>query len=118
MIPIVGRPGTVAVLPIADAYEGYSKLASGDFINEVCARSILRSHGYNPLEHLSKLRCPLLVQICDHDSLAPTGAETEKVLREYAEVKRYPIGHFDIYTGSHFERSVSDQLAFFRKHLR
>jgi len=39
-------------------------------------------------------------------------------LEKYAEVKHYPIGHFDIYTGDNFEKSVSDQLAFFEKHLR
>jgi hypothetical protein len=33
-------------------------------------------------------------------------------------VKRYPIGHFDVYVGDGFERAVSDQLAFFAKHLR
>jgi len=116
-IPIVGKPGSIALFPMSDAYDSYRKLASENFVNEVCARVILRSHGYRPLEHLPKVRCPVLIQICDHDSLAPTCAETEKELRKYAEVKRYPIGHFDIYTGSDFEQSVSDQLAFFKKHL-
>ncbi|UCC30793.1 MAG: alpha/beta fold hydrolase [Phycisphaerales bacterium] len=116
-IPIVGRPGSMAVFPTSDAYDGYRKLASENFVNQVCARVILRSHGFRPLEHLRRVRCPVLIQICDHDSLAPTSAETERELRKYAEVKRYPIGHFDIYTGSDFEKSVSDQIAFFNKHL-
>ncbi len=47
-IPIVGKPGTMAFFPISDAYEGYGKLASEDFINEACARIILRSQGYRP----------------------------------------------------------------------
>ena len=116
-IPIVGKPGTIAFLPLADAYDGYSKLASENFINEICARVILRSHGFRPDKQIQNVRCPVLVQICDHDSLAPISAETEKELRKYAEVKRYPIGHFDIYVGDDFERSVSDQLDFFKKHL-
>jgi len=116
-IPIVGKPGTFAFIPISDAYDGYSKLASEKFINEVCARIILRSHGYNPAKHIRNVRCPVLIQICDHDSLAPISAKTEKELRKYAEVKHYPIGHFDIYIGSNFEKSVSDQLDFFKKHL-
>lgn len=117
-IPIVGKPGTMAVFPNLDAYEGYSWLLSENFVNEVCARFILRSHGYDPLEHIRKVRCPVLIQICDHDSLAPIRAEVQEELRKYAEVINYPIGHFDIYVGSHFEKSVSDQLAFFKKHLR
>ena len=116
-IPIVGKPGTMAFLPILDAYDGYSKVVSESFINEVCARVILRSHGFNPVKHIHNVDCPVLIQICDHDSLAPISTETEEELRKYAEVKRYPIGHFDIYIGSNFEKAVSDQLEFFREHL-
>ncbi len=116
-IPIVGKPGTMAFFPISDAYEGYRKLASKNFINEVCARVILRSHGFRPDKHIRDVRCPVLIQICDHDSLAPISAETEKELSKYAEIKHYPIGHFDIYTGENFEKSVNDQIKFFKKHL-
>ena len=116
-IPIVGSPGSLAFFPISEAYEGYRNLAAQSFVNEVCARVILRSHGFRPVEHARKARCPILIQICEHDSLAPVGAETERELRRYADVKSYPIGHFDIYAGDNFERAVSDQLDFFRKHL-
>lgn len=116
-IPIVGTPGSLALFPISDAYEGYSNVVPESFINEVCARVILRSHGFRPVEHVRNARCPILIQICEHDSLAPIGAETERELREYADVKYYPIGHFDIYTGDNFERAVSDQLDFFSKYL-
>jgi len=116
-IPIVGKPGTMAFFPISDAYDGYRKLASKNFINEVCARVILRSHGYRPDKHIRNVHCPVLIQLCDYDSLAPISARTEKELRKYAEVKHYPIGHFDIYTGENFEKSVSDQIEFFKKHL-
>jgi fermentation-respiration switch protein FrsA (DUF1100 family) len=43
--------------------------------------------------------------------------ETEKQLGKYAEAIYYPIGHFDIYIGDNFEKAVSDQLEFFKKHL-
>jgi dienelactone hydrolase len=116
-IPIVGKPGTVAFLPLADAYDGYSKLVSEDFVNEMCPRVILRSHGFRPDKQIQNVRCPILIQICDHDTLAPTSPETEEELRKYAEVKHYPIGHFDIYVGDDFEKGVTDQLDFFKKHL-
>ena len=116
-IPIVGKPGSIAFFPISDAYDGYSKLASENFINEVCARIVLRSHGFKPVEHLQNVQCPILIQICDYDSLAIISAETAKELEKYAEVKHYSIGHFDIYIGDNFEKSVSDQLEFFKKHL-
>lgn len=116
-IPIVGKPGTFAFFPLADAYDGYSKLASESFVNQVCARVILRSHGFDPAKAIRNVSRPVLVQICEYDSLAPISPETEIELRQYADVKRYPIGHFDIYTGDHFEKAVSDQLEFFKKHL-
>jgi dienelactone hydrolase len=116
-IPIVGKPGTMAMLPVLDAYEGYSKIVSENFINEVCARVILRGHGFNPDGHIKNVHCPVLIQICDHDVLAPIRPETEKELRKYADVKRYPIGHFDIYYGDNFEEAVNDQLEFFKKYL-
>ena len=116
-IPIVGPPGSLAFFPISEAYEGYRNLAAGSFVNEACARVILRSHGFRPVEHARKARCPILIQICEHDSLAPIGAQTEKELTKFADVKYYPIGHFDIYAGDNFERAVSDQLDFLKKHL-
>ena len=33
------------------------------------------------------------------------------------EVKRYPVGHFDIYLGAPFERAVRDQTDFLVRHL-
>ena len=33
------------------------------------------------------------------------------------EIKRYPIGHFDVYTGDAFEQAVSDQTQFLAAHL-
>jgi poly(3-hydroxyalkanoate) synthetase len=66
------------------------------------------------------VRCPVLLLICDSDSTTPASAaaEAERTLGSHAEVKHYPIGHFDIYRGEHLKRSLRDQLAFLRKHLQ
>ena len=34
-----------------------------------------------------------------------------------AELRRYPIGHFEIYVGEPFERAVADQVDFLMRHL-
>jgi hypothetical protein len=34
-----------------------------------------------------------------------------------AEVRRYPIGHFDVYVGAARDRAIADQLHFLRRHL-
>ena len=119
-IPIVGKPGSMACLTTPDAYDTFERLAPDNFINEVCARISIRGDKYRPVKHAQKVRCPVLLQICDNDTLTPISAaqETENRLGKYADVKHYPIGHFDIYNGSNLEKSVSDQLDFFWEHLR
>ena len=118
-IPIVGRPGSVAFFDLPAAYRGYSALAPEGFVNEVCARVILRASRYRPIESAEEVRCPVLLQLCEQDELvAPSSAEaTAERLGRWAELRRYPIGHFEIYQGSAFEEAVRDQLAFFEKHL-
>jgi cephalosporin-C deacetylase-like acetyl esterase len=118
-IPIVGRPGTLAMITAPGAFEGYSKLASSSFINEVCARALLTTGGYNPIKNAPNVQCPVLLQFCEQDNLvSPDSAlKVAGILGKYAEVKQYPIGHFDIYTGENFERCVTDQINFFKKHL-
>jgi dienelactone hydrolase len=113
-IPLVGKPGTMAFLPVAEAYEGYSKIASRHFVNEVCARIVLRSHGFEPAKQLKDVDCPVLIQICEYDKLAPIRPETAEQLKKYAKVILYPIGHFEIYAGDNFEKAVSDQLKFYK----
>ncbi len=118
-IPIVGRPGSIAMLTAPDAYDFFDKFAPENYVNEACARIVLRGDEYRPVEHARNVRCPVLLQICDDDTIIPKSAaqETEKRLGKYAEVKHYPIGHFDIYRGENFERSVNDHIDFFKRHL-
>lgn len=118
-VPTVGRPGTLAVMSSEDADEGYRRLAPPDFRFEVAARIALTVGLYRPVRYADRVRCPVLVQVCERDSVAPVAA-TERasaLLGPHAEARRYPIGHFEPYFGAHFERSVSDQVAFLQRHL-
>jgi dienelactone hydrolase len=119
-IPTVGRPGEFAVMSSADADAGYRALAPPGFRFEVAARIALSVGLYRPVSHAAHAQCPVLVQICEQDSVAPAASAEEAVRRlgSHGEVRRYPIGHFEPYFGAHFERSVSDQVEFLRRHLR
>jgi hypothetical protein len=56
--------------------------------------------------------------LCDRDAVALADvAAGYAATAARAEVKRYPIGHFEIYLGEHFERAVSDQTEFLIPHL-
>jgi fermentation-respiration switch protein FrsA (DUF1100 family) len=118
-IPLVGKPGTVALMADMDAWNTFSELAPHDFINEACARIGIRMDKYRPVSQIGKIQCPVLLQVCDFDITLPADVvkQAEEKLGPLAEIKRYPIGHFDIYLGDNFEKAVNDQLAFFKKHL-
>jgi len=118
-VPIVGPPGSIAAMTAPDAEPGFRSIAPPTFRNELTARLGLTLGWYRPVRYARKVRCPLLVQICEKDSVASTHA-AEQVVRKAggrAEVIRYPIGHFDIYRGEDRERAVEDQLVFFARHL-
>jgi uncharacterized protein len=119
-IPTVGAPGTLAMMSSPDAEPGYRALVPPDYRFEVAARIALFAGIYRPVNYAARVNCPVLVQICDRDSVAPASAAAEVVRRLGAqgEARRYPIGHFEPYVPPHFERSVSDQLEFLRRQLR
>jgi fermentation-respiration switch protein FrsA (DUF1100 family) len=118
-IPIVGKPRSTAMITAPGAIEGYSMLASESLINQICARVLLMTHGYNPIDHAEHVRCPVLLQICEKDNLVSMGSglRTAELLGKFAHLKQYPIGHFDIYFGEHFDRAVKDQLEFFERYV-
>jgi pimeloyl-ACP methyl ester carboxylesterase len=118
-IPTVGPPGSLAVMSSEDAEAGYRALLPPDARVEVAARIALSVAFYRPVTHAGRVRCPVLVQVCEHDSVAPVAAAERAIaeLGAHAEVRRYPIGHFEPYFGAHFEHSVADQLDFLRSRL-
>jgi pimeloyl-ACP methyl ester carboxylesterase len=65
-----------------------------------------------------RVRVPILFSVCEHDTVAPAGPTLRYAARApRGEVRSYPVGHFDIYSGSAFEQVVADQVDFLRRHL-
>lgn len=119
LIPLAGGVGDVAFMATHDALSGYSRIWPVGFVNGAAARLALSIGSYRPGLAIARVQCPIHIIICEQDTVAPaSAAETAAKRASQAEVKRYPIGHFDVYVGDGFERAVSDQLAFFAKHLR
>jgi hypothetical protein len=58
------------------------------------------------------------VLIAEKDTLISSAIQEEMAeLLPKGEIIRYPIGHFDIYKGKDFEKTVQSQACFLRKHL-
>lgn len=118
-LPVVGPPDTLAAMTSPDAEPGFLRIAPPGWRNEVCARVSLTIGSYRPGASAPRLSCPLLVQICEADAVAPAEAAEHMAARAGGpcEVRRYPIGHFDIYVGDDFERAVTDQVDFLTRSL-
>jgi dienelactone hydrolase len=120
MVASVGPPGSLAVMTSPDAEPGFRAIdpAGSTWRNEAAARVALRVASYRPGRHADRIACPILFAIADDDAVTPPEfalAAAQRAPR--AEVKRYPGGHFDLYRGTDFERTIADQVDFLRRHL-
>jgi len=114
VVPIVGPPGSLAAITAEGAEIGYQAIMGPTFRNEMCARGIMFIPLNRPVTSASKLRCPLLVVLAERDNIAPTKSvrAAAKKAGRFARMLVLPSGHFDIYTGEMFEKSVATQVEF------
>ena len=119
-VPAVGPPGSVAVMTTPDAEPGYRALfpPGSDWRNETAARVMLKVGTYRPGRVAPRVHCPVLVCVCDRDVVTPPKPAIRAADRApHAELRRYPLEHFEIYVGEGFARAVADQTEFLVRHL-
>jgi pimeloyl-ACP methyl ester carboxylesterase len=121
LVPLAGEPGTVALLTTPDGLDGDRALNPDnrypDWQQAIAARSALRITLYRPGRHASRVRCPLLVIVCDQDQVAfaePAVRAANRAPR--AELIRMPGGHYEPFLSGH-EQAVAGELSFLRRHL-
>ncbi len=121
-VPAAGPPDSNAVMTTPDSLTGMQALVpaeSTSWQNRVAARIALRVGIYRPGLAAGRLPCPALFCICDQDSLAPAARTATLAARgPRNEIKRYPVGHFEIYLGDAWEQAVTDQTEFLTRHLQ
>lgn len=113
-IPIVAAPGELGAITSHDGLSGYGLIMGPTFENEMLARGILPILVNRPVAAASKLEMPVLLVVAEQDTIAPPPAVrrvAEKV-RGPVTVEAMDVGHFDIYAGEPFEKSVAAQVAF------
>lgn len=120
-VPVVGPPGSVAVLNQPAAQAGLDDGLAADSLwrNEVCARPFLRAGFFRPVRVAHKVRCPLMVCLADNDTLVPLRPIVRVAERApRGTLHRYPLDHFDAFrVGEGFDQVVADQVEFFTRHL-
>lgn len=124
-VPLLGRPGDLALMSAADSYDGYMQLVtadaaeSGRWRDRAAARIALSIGLYRPRRLAAKVSAPLLVIAARADTIAPAkGAVAAAHSAPLGELIEYDGGHFDYYKGPGFERIVADEVAFLDRVLR
>jgi dienelactone hydrolase len=119
-IPVAAEPGTLAAFTSPGGAEQMKAIVPDDALweNRFTPRLMLRAPRYRPFADAASIGCPLLVCVCDDDTITPVAPALAGAQRApRGEVRRYPIGHFDIYLGDWFDRAVTDQTAFLVRSL-
>ncbi len=76
---------------------------------------------YRPAEHAARVACPVLVVVAGEDGVNPPEQGRALHAAVGASVKELYVadgaGHYDMYDGAQFERSIARQLAWFGAHV-
>jgi len=121
LVPLAGEPGTVAVVTTPDALDGDRALNPGgrypDWVQAAAVRSVLPLGFYRPGRDAARVRCPLLVVVCDQDQTALAGPGSAAARRApRAELVRLAGSHYAPFLAGH-EQAVEAELSFLRRHL-
>jgi alpha-beta hydrolase superfamily lysophospholipase len=122
-IPMVGKPGELAVTATHEADRHIQTLTGGQVTtrwkNQVAPRGLLQMLGYRPAADAARLQAPLLVCAAEQDRETPV--DTARALvhaAPHGELRVYPATHFDFYTDPAIRDSaLADQLGFLHEHL-
>ncbi|MGH2922454.1 MAG: alpha/beta hydrolase, partial [Solirubrobacterales bacterium] len=117
-IPLVGPPGSLAAFGTDESEPGYTALAGPSWRNEVCARVALGPWLNHGMGRAARVRCPILVQTGDVDTIAhpDIGPNLVWKAKGRAELREYPGGHFDLFLDDR-GRVIEHQLHFLRRRL-
>ncbi len=119
-IPIVGRPGELAVLNTAECWDGYLGLVpeNSTWRNRVAARSMLHLPLYRAVKVAPRVRAPTLLMGGVRDSLVDI-EDIRKLARRLpgAELREYDCNHFEPYYPPLFETFAAEQAEFLARHL-
>lgn len=121
LVPVTAPPGGYAVLPDPHVWASLPAVVpeGSTWRNQVAARIALRLGLHRPGTRARRVKCPMLVQVLDGETvLSKKAAERAARRSPRGELRRYDgLNHFDVYVGEGFERLVVDQLSFLERHL-
>jgi uncharacterized protein len=119
-IPAVGNTGDLAVMAGPEVEQTVAAMSGRDSLwrNRVAPGVLLDMMRYRPGDRADEVSAPLLLCLAEFDREMVeehTMRIAERAPR--AEVRRYPVSHFEIYRPEVRARVLADQIAFLRTHL-
>jgi pimeloyl-ACP methyl ester carboxylesterase len=119
-LPIVGRPGELAMMSSPESYPGYMSMVpkGTSWRNETPARIALAAGLYMPFRFASQVACPTLIVAGKQDSLVPLDSirsTAEKIPQ--CRLEELDCNHFAPYSGEWFEKAAEIQRQFLVQHL-
>jgi fermentation-respiration switch protein FrsA (DUF1100 family) len=122
-LPGAGAPGELAVGATEDARLGEKLMTPKDGIewnNRVAARSLLSFSWRRPVRRAAAIRCPLLLVVAEHDTMAPVAPALRVVDKApHAELYRSRGGHYDVYEGGvDHDNVLNVEVEFLHRHAQ
>jgi uncharacterized protein len=119
-IPIVGPPGSTAVVTVAGAEEGWRSTApdGATFDNRIAAANALGLAVISAKGKAASIKAPALVCVSTEETLMDTKHVYDVAhTAPNAVVRSYDSDHFQIYHPPLVSELLTDQIAFLRKEL-
>jgi dienelactone hydrolase len=123
-LPVVGEPGSVAMMTSPDALPMARRLAGDRYDelldeNDVAARIALHVPFYSPGRAMHKITAPTLIQLAKKDSVTPYDVAVKAARRlPKGTVLSYDCQHFEPYLEPYFDTVVADQIDFLDRHVK
>lgn len=116
-IKAVGEPHELAVMASAEAKKTIDAMDSEQWQNKVAPRVLLEMMRYRPGKRAHTIMAPVLVCVGEFDKETLGDVTRELATGPRAELRSYPVAHFDFYRPDIRKRVLDDQAAFFRRVL-
>ncbi|HET6736907.1 alpha/beta hydrolase [Mycobacterium sp.] len=119
-VPIVGPPGSRAMVTVAGAEAGWNSTVppGGHFDNRIAAADAVAMVTTSAIRHARNVKAPLLVCVCDRETLMdPQYAELVARRAPRGVARHYDSDHFEIYHPPLVNQALADQTAFLQEHL-
>jgi fermentation-respiration switch protein FrsA (DUF1100 family) len=119
-VPIVGPPGSFAMVTVAGAESGWNSTVPPGFAfdNRIVAADAVAMVTTSATRHARHIDAPLLVCVCDRETLMdPAYAGLVARRAPHGIARHYDSDHFAIYHPPLLPRVLADQTAFLQEHL-